>query len=483
MKKLNTEFWQRAFLAFTVGLFLSCAARVSQGQEIDRSKKPASGAPVTLRIPAIQMRTLKNGIKVAVLEQHELPLVAVRVVVDAAPTLDPSGKEGVSALTAAMLSEGTATRSADQLAEAFADLGNRVTPSGFTTVVPNVDSSMALLSDMLLHPAFPAASLERLRQNNLATLKRQMDQPGYLARRVFSNTVWGAGHPYERTVTEASLNAITRDDLVAFHGRYYRPQNVQFVVSGDVTPAAAVAMIEKAFGKWPAGGFKARYVIPPAKSATPGTIYLYDRPSSPQSVLLVGGVGPARNTPDYYAIDVMNTALGGAFSSRLNLNLRETHSYTYGAGSVFNYRLTPQPGEFYAVTQVKTAQTDSALVEMMRELREIRGKRPLTAEEVSFAKSSAVKSLPLNFETVEQIAAAGVNVLRDGLPLNYYNTLSASYRKVTAAQANTAAKKYVDPARETIVVVGDRKEIEAGLRAAGLGPVVVVDENGKPVSK
>ena len=481
MIKLKSEFWQRAFLAFTVGLFLSCAAQVSQAQEIDRSKKPASGAPVTLRIPAIQMRTLKNGIKVAVLEQHELPLVAVRVVVDAAPTLDPTGKEGVSALTAAMLSEGTTTRTADQLAEAFADLGNRVTPNGFTTITANVDSSMSLLADMLLHPAFPAPSLERLRQNNLAQLKRSLDQPGYLARRVFVNTLWGAGHPYERTITEASLNAITRDDLAAFHSRYYRPQNVKFVVAGDVTPAAATAMIEKAFGKWPAGGFKARYVIPPAKSAAPGTIYLYDRPNSPQSVLLVGGVGPARNTPDFYAIDVMNTALGGAFSSRLNLNLREAHGFTYGAGTVFSYRLTPQPGEFYATSQVTATKTDSALVELLHELRDIRGTRPLTADEVSFAKSSAVKSLPLNFETVDQIASAGVNVLREGLPLNYYNTLSASYRGVTAARANAVAKKYVDPTHETIVVIGDRKVVEAGLRAANIGPIVVVDENGKPV--
>ena len=144
--------------------------------------------------------------------------------------------------SSAMLSEGTTTRTADQLAEAFADLGNRVTPNGFTTITANVDSSMSLLADMLLHPAFPAPSLERLRQNNLAQLKRSLDQPGYLARRVFANTLWGAGHPYERTITEASLNAITRDDLAAFHSRYYRPQNVKFVVAGDVTPAAATAI-------------------------------------------------------------------------------------------------------------------------------------------------------------------------------------------------------------------------------------------------
>jgi zinc protease len=479
--KNKSEFWQRAFLAFTVGLFLSCAARVSQAQDLDRTKQPPSGAPVTLRIPAMQMRTLKNGIQVGVLEQHEIPLVAVRVVVDAAPVLDPAGKEGVAALTAAMLSEGTTTRTADQLAEAFADMGNGVTPNGFTSLTTNVDSSLALLADMLLHPAFPAASLERLRQNNLANIKRLKDNPQYLARRVETNVLWGAGHPYERTVSEQSLTAITRDDLVAFHGRYYRPQNVKFVVSGDITPAVAQARLEAAFGKWKAGGFKSRYKIPPANTAKTGTIYLYDRPSSPQSILLVGAVGPTRTSPDYYAIDLMNTALGGAFSSRMNLNLREKHSFTYGANTGFQYRMPPQPGEFVSSSAVATPKTDSALVEMMRELRDIRGPRPLTPAELAFAKSSETKSLPMSFETIDQIAGAGVTILRDGLPLNYYNTVSTKLRAVSLAQANAAARTYIDPSKLVIVVVGDRSEIEAPLRAAKLGPVVVVDEKGVPL--
>jgi zinc protease len=480
--KPTTAFYQRAFLAFTVGMFLSCAARVSQAQELDRTKRPPSGALASPRVPAIQMRTLKNGIKVAVLEQHELPVVSVRVVIDAQALLDPTGKEGVATLTSQMLSEGTTTRTADQLAEAFADLGNTVRPDGFTTVRANVDSSLALLADMLLHPAFPQASLDRIRQNSIAALKRSKDQPNYLARRVFVNAVWGAGHPYERTTTEQSLGAITRDDLVAFHGRYYRPQNVKIVVAGDIAPATAVAKLEAALGRWPAGGFRARYVIPPATPMAPGTVYLYDRPNSPQSVFIVGSAGPARNNPDYYAIDAMNTALGGAFSSRLNLNLREAHSFTYGAGTVFSYRLTPQPGEFLASTSVATPKTDSALVELLKELRDIRGTRPMTAAELSFAKSGATKSLPLNFETVDQIAGAGALVLREGLPLDYFNTLSARYRAVTVAQANAAAKKYINPAKLAIVVVGDRKQIEAGLRAANVGPVVVVDENGKAVT-
>jgi zinc protease len=480
--KPTTAFYQRAFLAFTVGMFLSCAARVSQAQELDRTKRPPSGAPASPRVPAIQMRTLKNGIKVAVLEQHELPVVSVRVVIDAQALLDPTGKEGVATLTSQMLSEGTTTRTADQLAEAFADLGNTVRPDGFTTVKANVDSSLALLADMLLHPAFPQASLDRIRQNSIAALKRSKDQPNYLARRVFVNAVWGAGHPYQRTTTEQSLGAITRDDLVAFHGKYYRPQNVKIVVAGDITPAAAVAKLEAALGKWPAGGFRARYVIPPATPMAPGTVYLYDRPNSPQSVFIVGSAGPARNNPDYYAIDAMNTTLGGAFSSRLNLNLREAHSFTYGAGTVFSYRLTPQPGEFLASTSVATPKTDSALVELLKELRDIRGTRPMTAAELSFAKSGATKSLPLNFETVDQIAGAGALVLREGLPLDYFNTLSARYRAVTVQQANAAAKKYINPAKLAIVVVGDRKQIEAGLRAANVGPVVVVDENGKAVT-
>ena len=480
--KLTTAFWQRAFLAFTVGLFLSCAARVSGAQELDRTKRPPSGSPVTLRVPAIQMRTLKNGIKVAVLEQHELPIVAVRAVIDAAPLLDPVGKEGVASFTSQMLSEGTTTRTADQLVEAMADLGNNVTPGGFTTVTANVDSSLTLLADMLLNPAFPQASLDRIKQNTIAGLRRAKDQPGYLARRVFVNVVWGAGHPYERTQTEQSVGAVTREDLVAFHGRYYRPQNVRFVVSGDITPAQAVAKLERAFGKWPAGGFKSRYTIPPAKSATPGAVYLFDRPNAPQSVFVIGGVGPARNTPDFFAIDLMNTAFGGAFTSRLNLNLRETHGYTYGAYSGFSYRMTPQPGEFTMQTQIATPKTDSALVEITKEIRALRGPKPLTGDEIAFAKSSAMKSLPLNFETVDQIAGAGVTVLREGLPLDYFTTLSARYRAVTTAQTNVAAKKYIDPAKMRIVIVGDRKSIEPALKAANVGPVVIVDEAGKPVN-
>lgn len=480
--KLTLVFWQRAFLAFTVGLFLSCAARVSQAQGLDRTKRPPSAAAAPLRVPAIQSRALKNGIRVAVLETHEIPVVSVRVVVDASPVLDPAGKEGLSGLTSQMLAEGTTTRTADQLAEAFADLGNTVTPGGFTTINANVDSSLALLADMLLRPAFPAASLDRIRQNGIATLRRNKDQPGYIARRVFANTVWGAGHPYERTTSEQSLGAITRADLVAFHARYYRPQNVKIVVAGDITPAQAVARLERAFGKWPAGGFKARYVIPAAKSAAPGTIYLFDRPNSPQSVVLVGTTGPARNTPDFHALDLVNTTLGGAFSSRLNLNLRETHGFTYGASSQFVFRQTPQPGEFLAAANIATPKTDSGVVEMLKELREIRGARPISATELTFAKSSATKSLPLNFETVDQIAGAGALVLREGLPLTYFNTLSRRYNTVTLAQANRAARTYVNPARVAIVVVGDRKQIEAGLRAARVGPVVVVDENGKPVN-
>ena len=480
--KTNSIVHPRAFVALTLGVFLSGAARVSHAQELDRAKRPPSGAPASLRLPAIQMRTLKNGIKVAVLEQHELPVVSVRVVVDAQALLDPPGKEGVAGFTSQMLAEGTTARTADQLAEAFADLGNTVRPDGFTTVTANLDSSLVLLADMLLHPAFPQSSLDRIRQNSLAALKRSRDQPNFLARRVFVNAVWGAGHPYERTTTEPSLNAITRDDLVAFHGKYYRPQNVKIVVAGDVTPAVAAAKIEKALGKWPAGGFRARYVIPPAKPMAPGTIYLFDRPNSPQSVLLVGTVGPARNNPDFYAIDLMNTTLGGAFSSRVNLNLREAHAFTYGASTGFTYRMTPQPGEFVAASPVASAKTDSALVELLKELRDIRGTRPLTAAELAFAKSSATKSLPLNFETVDQIAGAGALVLREGLPLDYFNTLSARYRAVTASQANGAARKYIDPSRLAIIIVGDRKQIEAGLRAANVGPVVVVDENGKPVT-
>ena len=448
---------------------------------IDRSKPPALPPTPPLRVPAIETRTLSNGITVAVLENHEIPVVNVRALMDAPAVLDPPGKEGVAALTFAMLSEGTRTRTAEQLADAFAELGTNVSPTGFLTITRNVDASLELMRDQLWEPAFPQAALDRIRANQVANLRRLKDQPTYLAGRVLANALYGAGHPYERATSEASLGAITRDDLVAFHSTYVRPQNVKFVVAGDLTPAQALEKLERVVGRWPAGGQKARYEVPPPAPLAQTTIYLHDRPNSTQSVIYAASTGPRRDVPEYYALDLANTVLGGSFLSRLNSNLRETHGYAYGAGSGFTYRRRPEIGQFTASAQVQTDKTDSSVVEIMNELRGIAGGRPVTQAEFDLAMSNAVKGLPLAFETVSQIAGAATTILQDSLPLDYYATLSQKYEAVSVADVNAAAKRYIDPGKLAIVIVGDRKQIEQKLRALNVAPVVVVDEQAKPL--
>jgi zinc protease len=444
--------------------------------------RPTPGPAPSVRIPKIQMRTLHNGIKVAVLEDHEFPVVTVFADVVAPDLLDPAGKEGVALFTEQMLAEGTTTRSADQIANAAADLGTDVAATGFFTITRYFAPSVELMADQLLNPAFPQESIDRIRANAIAGLERLKDQPAYLATRVLDNVVYGAGHPYARRPTKESYSAITRADLVAFHHDYYRPRNTTFVVAGDVTPAQAVAALDHAFGQWEGGG-RDGAVVPPAPPGPGATrIYLYDRPTSPQSALRVGEMGPPRDTRDYYALDMLNTILGGVFNSRLNLTLREAHGYTYGARSGWEYRPTPQPSTFTGGADVTASKTDSAVTDLVGELRAIRGTRPPTDSEVTFARRAKTLSLPLEFATVPAIARAAATVLIYHLPLDYFDHVSANYERVTVADVRAAAAKYLDPDHMAIIVVGDRKLIERGLEAAHVAPIVTVDLSAKPTS-
>ena len=483
LKFLHDPWASRLFLAFTVGMFLSCSAAVASSQPaLDRTVRPTSGTPTPARLPAVQLRMLSNGMRVAVLEDHEIPAVQVSAVVEVPAQLEPAGKEGVAGFTRSMLTEGTTTRSAESLVDAFADLGSTVSPFGFYTITSNVDAALALMAEQLLNPALPDAALERLKANAVTGLRRQKEQPNYIASRIFSNVVFGASHPYTRTITESSVMSITRDDVVAFHREYYRPQNIALVIVGDITADRAVAYAEKAFAGWAGVGPKASVDIAAPAGPTATAIYLHDRPGSPQSFVVAGHLGPRRDTPDYFALSLLNTALGGGFNSRLNLNLREQRHFTYGAGSSFTYRPVPQVGVFTASSSVQSEKTDSALVEMMAEIRGILGARPVTPAELAFAKSGITKGLPLSFETVPQIAGGIATIITDRLPLDYYSTVAARVGAVTIDDAMAAGRRYLQPDRMAIVIVGDRRTIEPRLRAAGIAPVVIVDDQGKPIA-
>ncbi|MFL5540836.1 MAG: M16 family metallopeptidase [Longimicrobiaceae bacterium] len=471
----------RRTLAAAALLAAALPATGAHAQPLDRSRRPTAPPAAPFRLPAVEMRRLSNGIPVAVIQNHQLPVVAVRAVIDAGPLLEPAEKAGLAQLVNTMLAEGTTTRSADQLAEAFADLGSQVTPQGFTTITRNLDRSLELMGDLLMHPAFPEAALARSKANTAAQLRRLREQPSFLADHLFNSVLFGPAHPYARVASEQTVAGITRDDLVAYHSDWFRPQNVKLVVVGDVTPDAAVRSVERVFGAWPAGGKTARYEVPAPKPAAPTAIYLLDRPNSPQSTVLVGQVGPSRDTPDYYALETMNTVFGGLSGSRLNGNLREKHAFTYGAFAGLQWRRVPQVSTLRGQSDVVAAKTDSAIAEWLGELRGIRGEQPVTPAELDFARTNRTAGLPLRFETVTQVAQEVANLLASGVPVDFWNGYAENIGRLTGPDLSAVATKYLDPQQSVIVVVGDRRVIEPGLRALNL-PVQVVDENGSPVA-
>ena len=451
-------------------------------QSVDRSKQPAVGPAVALRFPEIQVRRLSNGITIAVVEDHEIPTVQVRAVLNVGALLDPVGKEGVAELTAAMLNEGTTSMTEEQIAEASAAIGTPVSSVFFHTVKPNVDRALSLMADQLIRPAFSQAALDRIKGTRVATLKRSRGEAAYLAARIFANAAYGAGHPLHRTVSEQSLAAISRADLQAFHDDYYRPQNVSFVVGGDITANEAVVKMERAFGAWPAGGRSGSPDVPTPAGPDSTRIYIHDTPGAAQTLIMLAQVGPSRDTPDYYALRLANVALGGGPLARLFTNLRQKYGFTYGVTSTIQYRRKPLVGAIFATTSVHGVKTDTALAELFAEMRDFRGARPLTEAELSFARTSQVNALPREYETITQKVNAVATLLSEELPLDYYRTLSDNLSGVTLEQARGATARHLTPAKMAIVLIGDRKVIEPSVRRLGIAPVVIVDEAGKPVS-
>ena len=476
MKVVNRRWVVAPFL-----LALPFTAASSAAQRVDRARQPVPPRAQAPRFPEIQIRKLSNGITVAVVEDHEIPAVQVRAVVSVSPLLDPDGKSALSEITAQMLSEGTATMTADQLAEVAADIGTPVSPLFFYTLNQNADRALALMADQLQRPAFPQTALDRIKVTRIAALRRAKSDPAYLAGRVFSSVAYGPGHSYERTATEQTVNAITREDVVAFHNDYYRPQNISFVVGGDITVDAAVAKLESAFGNWTAGGKPAAPSVPSPRGVDSLRIYLHDVPGSAQTLIQINAIGPARDTPDFFALRLVNAALGGGNFSRLNTNLREKRGFTYQIASVLQYRRKPQTGQFTATARVETAKTDSAVFEFVREVRDIGSTRPVALDELTFVRNNQTGTLAREFETVTQKVNAVVTLLNEELPLNYYSTIAANLATVTVEHMHAAAARHLDATRMVVVLVGDRKTIEGPVRRLGIAPVIVVDETGKAI--
>jgi zinc protease len=468
--------------AALVALLLACAMTA---QNLDRSKIPPAGKPPALRVPAWTKANLANGAEFIVSEKHDLPLVSFMITfMGGSYQAEAAGRRGLAGITAAMMSEGTRTRDGEALSNALQLLGTNVNVNiggesgsiGFQSTTSKFPQALEILADMMVHPAFPAEALERLRAQRLVALTQGKDQPGTIAGRVFPKLLYGTAHPYGQNVTEETLKAITRDDVIAFHKAYFQPGRALVSVVGDVNPSTVKATIEKALSAWPRGGDKPSFVYPPLPAGHPPTIYLVDKPGAAQSTFAIGNPGPPRNTPDYYALQVMNTMLGGMFQSRLNANIREEKGYSYGVQSSFAFG--KGPGAFRAGGDVVSLKSDAALVEFMKELRGIAGARPITDQELATAKDSLIQRLPGTFASVQNVNSAIVSLWTQGLPDNYYQQYSGKIAEVRKEDLVRVAKQYIDLEHLSIVIVGDRSNIEAPLKATGIAPITLLDIEG-----
>ena len=481
---------QRKTLALAAAFVIGVANLMALAQQpLDRTKVPTPGATPVLRVPTWTKTQLSNGATLIVSERHNLPLISFNITfVGGSNQFESAAKRGVAAMTASMLTEGTKTRTGDQLSDALQLLGTNIGAGiggeegsmGFVSTTKNFDATLAILADMMLNSTFPADALERLRARTLVNLTQAKDQPAVVGAQVFAKILYGNTHPYGQRTTETSVKSITRDDVVAFQKAYFQPGRAIITVVGDVTPMKVKASIEKGLAAWTKAGEKPSFEYPKLPELQPAKIYLVDKPGAAQSVVNIGLPGPPRNTPDYFALQVLNTILGGQFQSRLNANIREQKGYSYGVNSGFSYG--KGPGAFRAGGAIFIDKTDAALIEFMKELKGIVGEKPITDEEIKIAKESLIQRLPQGFASITGISNAISSLVTQGLPDDYYQTYAKNVSAVTKEDLLRVAKRYIDLNHLAIVIVGDRSKIEAVLKATDIAPITVIDIEGNPVA-
>jgi zinc protease len=444
---------------------------------------PPPAAPVRpAALPPFQEAVLPNGLRLLVVESHEQPVVSMSLSFPAGGRYDPAGREGLADMVAGLLTKGAGGKTADEVSAAIEGVGGSIGASAgadFLTIradalTPNLGLAFGLMADAVTRPAFAPAELSLLRTQTLSGLRLELAQPSSLASRYFARELYGA-NPYARRPVPKSIEAITRDDLVRFQRLRLRPGGALLVVAGDVTLATARRLAMKALAGWTgAAPVAARAAAPPARAAT--DILLVHRPGSVQSNIVVGNTTFGPTDPRFYALTLANRVLGGGAASRLFMILREQKSWTYGAYSDFT-----RPagiGAFHANTEVRTEVTDSALREMLTQLRRI-GSDPVPADELTAARDALVGSFPLSLQTADDVAGAVAQARLLGLPANYLATYRTRLAAVPAAAVSAAAHSAIRPDRAVIVVVGDATKLYDRLKA--IAPVRLVDVDGNPL--
>jgi zinc protease len=456
----------------------------------DRSKMPEVGDVPEAQFPAFTRAKLSNGLEVLCVERRAVPTVELSLLVDCGSAVEPAELSGLAGMTLNMMDEGTRTKTAVEITELQGRLGARLglgadddwASLSLSALSANLPASLDLFADVLLNPAFPRADFERLQKEALVRLQSSKLEPGAMAARVLPPLVFGPGHPYGRlgggSGTEATLAALTPEALADYRARWFKPNNARLLVVGDTSLAEIVPLLEERLASWKPGAVPTKE-HGPARAIEAPVVYLLDRPQAAQSVIRVAIAAPPTGGPDDIAIDAMNQFLGGSFTSRINMNLREDKGWSYGSRS--SIRDARGPRVFSVNAPVQTDKTKESMLEVAKELSEILDARPGTAAELEQVQAQMTLSLAGSWETNGAVLGSLAELVRCGHADDYWSTYAGEVRALDTAAVDAAAKKIVTPAQSVWIVVGDRAKIEQGVREAGIGEVIVIDADGEPV--
>ena len=465
------------------------ATYTNKEEGADRSKLPDVPKPPELVWPDLKKTTLSNGLKVILAERHETPVVEFELRMDAGFAADQFAAPGVASLAMSMMDEGTKTRSALEISKELAMLGANLSTSShldsstvtLSALKQNLDTSLEIFADVVQNPVFPESELERLLKQQLARIGQEKSSPYGTAQRLLPGLLYGNGHAYGNsftgTGTEESVKAISRNDLQKFHQTWVQPSNATLIVAGATTLAEIKPQLESRFSNWKDGSQPPEKNLAQVQNPSKSVLYVVDKPDALQSLLIGGLIASPSNSPDRIKIDTMNSILGGTFTARINMNLREDKHWSYGARSMLPNAQGQRPFMVYA--SVQTDKTKESMIELEKELRGILDGRPATEEELDKAKKGQTLRLPGQFETKRALRGSIGNILTFGLPEDYYATLADKIRAVELADVGLAAKQIIHPDNMVWIVVGDRAKIESGLRELGFSEIRLIDADGQ----
>lgn len=449
--------------------------------------RPKSGPSRAYHFPRFDRRVLANGMALIIAPVPKLPVVSVMAIIDAGATCDPAGREGLAQLTASALIEGTCMLNGPELTERIEGIGGSVDPStdwdyvaaSTTVMVARVPAALVLLGEILMEPSFPEREIDRLKNERHAELLQQRAEPRGLADEMFSRFLYGPRSRYAEPEggNERSITSISREDILAFHRERYRPGATTLIIAGDITSDAAVRMVEGVFASWN-GPASSVAIVQDIPALDRRQVHVVAKNDAPQSELRIGHVGVARKHPDYFRIVIMNAILGGLFSSRINLNLREANAYTYSAFSHYDWRRGAGP--FIVSTAVKSDVTVGAVREVFQEIERMREAEP-TNEELSLATSYLDGVFPIRYETTSAIAGALAGLVVHGLPDDYFDRYRDHIRSVTAGDVLAVAQRHLHPEQLQVAVVGDPDVVFEPLERLQLGPAMLYDSMGNPL--